>query len=97
MLTSMRQHASQQQSVGRDSLLAQKRGLKSPVAQTQVRKAFSSTPSNCMTALQMQRLPVSQYQSADDGHMSFALHAQPVQQTSADDQHVAHVNDKEML
>ncbi|CAL5228573.1 g11730 [Coccomyxa viridis] len=35
MLKSMRQHASQQQSVGRDSLLAKKRGLKSSEAPSQ--------------------------------------------------------------
>ena len=42
MLKSMRQHASQQQSTGRDSLLARKRGLKSPVSPSQVQVAFSS-------------------------------------------------------
>ena len=42
MLTSMRQHASQQQSEGRDSLLAKRRGLKSPVAPSQAQVAFLS-------------------------------------------------------
>ena len=43
MLSTMRQHASQRQSEGRDSLLAQKRGWQAPPVQksSQVWHAFS--------------------------------------------------------
>ena len=53
MLSSMRQHALQQQSESRDSLLAKKRGVKSPVAASQAQVAFQGLHTELGIVLQM--------------------------------------------
>ena len=53
MLSSMRRHASQQQSEGRDSVLAKKRGLKSPVVASHAQVAFHSLHTDQVVVLLM--------------------------------------------
>lgn len=81
MLKSMRQHASQQQSVGRDSLLAKKRGLKSSEAPSQVHCPLRMCSDNAVVQ-QMHGL-TDYLRTANGRHMSCALRAWLVQRTSA--------------